>query len=263
MGKSRKLVKTLNKIKKLRSRKIRAKKIKSKKYKKQKKQLLIGGWDKTDPDFIAHEEESKKYTTNFVDNLLQGLLLNINKKYSQDFKTLNEALRFIKTLSPGELTDDFNYDLPKFSIIPKGTVFYRRQKTNSFDSVSREIWLDYTGTISLSPFSYLKDTNKEYTPEYLTNTIQYFGEFLMKFEVNKDLLILHFPLNVSSYSEFPVRYICTYAHLDICVDGYTLDYLKYNPNDIYNKLPSLNGYRELCILNARNVDLVESISTKI
>lgn len=80
------------------------------------------------------------------------MLENINSKFNKQFQTLKETLAYIRTLKKDELNDDFNYDLPKFSIVPEGTTFYRRQRTESFDSVNRPIWLDYTGTMSLKPF---------------------------------------------------------------------------------------------------------------
>jgi hypothetical protein len=238
--------------------KIRIKKKRSRKNKKQKNYLLKGGWDETDDDFIAYHDNLMKNMSNlgkFETKILQDLLSNINSRFSKEFTKLDEAIAFIKTLTTEELRDDLNYEFPKFSIIPEGTIFYRRQKTNSFNSLNRAIWLDYTGTMRLSPFSFLKDVNEEYTKDYLDKTINYFGEFLMKFKVTKNLLILHFPSYASSYLEVWVRHMCIDAQNPICVDGYTLDFLKFNPNSIYKKSKSLNGFRELCILNAENVSL--------
>jgi|LakMenE18May11ns_1017448.scaffolds.fasta_scaffold9704740_1 hypothetical protein len=252
MRKSRKSLKLRNK-KKTRSRKIRNKKPKNK---KQKTYLLKGGWNDTDADFIAFDDNEKITDLGiFENNILQDLLSNINNRFSKDFISLDRAISFINTLPPDELTDDFDYEFPKFSIIPEGTIFYRRQKTNSFDSINRPIWLDYTGTISSRPFSFLKDINEEYTQEYLDETTNEFGEFLMKFKTNKNLLILHFPSYASSFLESWVRYMCAYVKDPICVDGYTLDFLKFNPNSIYKQFKSLDGFRELCILNAKNVSL--------
>ena len=238
------------------------KKIRSRKNKKHKNYLLKGGWDKTDEDFIAYDKNLKENMSNleiFENKILQDLLSNINKNFSKEFTTLDEVITFIKSLNPEQLTDNFNYELPKFSIIPAGTIFYRRHKTNSFDdSRTNEIWLDYTGTISSRPFSFLKDINEEYTQDYLDETIKQFGEFLMKFEVKNNLLILHFPSYASSYVEGWVRHMCIHSRNPICVDGYTLDFLKFNPNSTYKKFRSLDGYRELCILDARNVSLVLS-----
>ena len=60
--------------------------------------------------------------------------------------------------------------------------------------------------------------------------------------------------------EYWVRAICRQG-LDICdCDGYTLDFLSYNLNDIYVDLPSLSNFRELCILNNRNVDVVRVVT---
>jgi hypothetical protein len=242
-----------------------------KKYLKEKKiikknYLLKGGWDETDVDFIAYKDNIIKNMPNlgqFERKILQDLLSNINSRFSKEFTKLDEAIAFIKTLKAEELRDDLNYEFPKFSIIPKGTIFYRRQQTNLFNRVDKDIWLDYTGTVSLSQFSYLKDVNEEYTKDYLDETIKYFGEFLMEIKVEENLLILHFPSSISSYLESWVRYMCIATDNPICVDGYTLDFLKFNPN--YNKsFKSLNGFRELCILKfqAQNVSLKSVISNK-
>ena len=256
----------MRKSKKILGLKIRnKKKIRSRKNKKQKSHLLKGGWEKTDGDFIDYDKYINENMSNlgaFRDKILNDLLSNINKRFSKKYTSLDEAIKFIKTLTPEELTDDFNYELPKFSIIPAGTIFYRRQKTDSFDKRNLEIWLDYTGTMSSNKFSFLKDTNTEYTEAYLNETIKHFGEFLMKFKVEENLLILHFPTYATSYLEGWVRHMCG-DNNPICVDGYTLDFLKFNPNSIYKKFKSLDGYRELCILDDKKVSLETVISKKI
>ena len=91
---------------------------------------------------------------------------------------------------------------------------------------------------------------------HLDKTKEYFGNFLMKFKTNKDLLILHFPSYATSYLESWVKYVCIISENNMCVDGYTLDFLKFNPNEIYKDLNIVEGVRELCILNAQNVSLV-------
>jgi hypothetical protein len=230
--------------------------------KNHKNYLLKGGWDKTDPDFINNDNYRRLNMSNlgnFERKILIDLLYNINKNFNKNFTNLDEARTFIKTLPPEELIDDFDYEFPKFSIIPKGTIFYRRQKENTFRSVNRPIWLDYTGTMSASPISFLKDTNTKYTQDILNETINHFGKFLMKFRVNEDLLILHFPSYVFSNLETWVNYMCVYTRDKNCVDGYTLDFLKFNTNPIYSNFESLDGYRELCILDAQKVSLIDII----
>ena len=228
--------------------------------KNHKNYLLKGGWDKTDPEFINNDNYRRLNMSNLGDfekKILNDLLNNINKKFNTIFENLDEARTFIKRLTPEELIDDFDYEFPKFTIIPKGTIFYRRQKENTFRSVNRPIWLDYTGTMSASPpISFLKDTNTKYTQDILNETINHFGKFLMKFRVNEDLLILHFPSYVFSNLETWVNYMCVHTRDENCVDGYTLDFLKFNTNPIYNNFESLDGYRELCILDAQKVSLI-------
>jgi len=227
--------------------------------KNHKNYILKGGWDKADLEFINNNNFKKFFLSsfgNFENKIFEDLLNNINKKFKKDFTNLDEARTFIKTLTPKKLKDDFNYELPKFSIIPKGTIFYRRQKIDTFRSENRPIWLDYTGTMSLSTISFLKDTNTEYTQDILNETINHFGKFLMKFRVNEDLLILHFPSYVFSNLESWVNYMCVHTRNENCVDGYTLDFLKFNTHSIYKNFESLDGYRELCILDAQKVSLI-------
>jgi hypothetical protein len=225
---------------------------------KNKKQK--GGWDKEDADFVKYYEETLgKDMQNlglFEKKILKDLLLNINDVYKQEFKKIEYALTYIRGLDNDDsrLIDDYNYDFPKFSIVPKGTIFYRRQKTET--KPNRQVWLDYTGTMSSIPFSFLQETNEKYTVEHLNRTKEHFGNFLMKFKVKKDLLILHFPSYATSYLESWVKYMCVVSENKMCVDGYTLDFLKFNPNEIYKDLNIVEGVRELCILNAENVSLV-------
>jgi hypothetical protein len=123
------------------------------KNKKPKTPTTKGGWDKSGTEFKTYISGLKIGNLyDFEKKILEGLLENINSKFNKQFQTLKETLAYIRTLKKDELNDDFNYDLPKFSIVPEGTTFYRRQRTESFDSVNRPIWLDYTGTMSLKPF---------------------------------------------------------------------------------------------------------------
>ena len=134
------------------------------KNKKPKNQLQRGGWDKRGTEFNTYMSGLNiENLLVFEKYILKGLLENINIKFNKKFKELNETIAYIRTLNKEELKDDFNYDLPKFSVVPSGTTFYRRQKTESFDSVNRPIWLDYTGTMSLNPFIFLIESCNIYT----------------------------------------------------------------------------------------------------
>jgi hypothetical protein len=226
---------------------------------KNKKQK--GGWDKKDRDFIEYNNTLRRdmpYLDWFESKILKELLLNINTVYDQKLKKIDDTLPYIRGLDSNDsrLIDNYDYDLPKFSIVPNGTVFYRRQKTATFNSVKKPIWLDYTGTMSSIPFSFLKETNEKYTVGHLDKTKEKFGNLLMKFETKIDLLILHFPSYATSYLENWVKHMCINSENNMCVDGYTLDFLKFNPNKIYKELNIVEGVRELCILNAQNVSLV-------
>ena len=235
---------------------------------------ITGGWERTDPDYIEYKENvlSTKLRSlgTMEDTLTKELIENINEKFGTDFKStdrmfnhIDDIIRFIReqTVERPELfIDDFNYERIKFTIIPRGTRFYRRQTVNSFNNRSRSpVWLDYTGTMSNTPFSFLKDTNEIYTQQYLDNVKQRFGKYLLELETVKDLLIINFPDYVSSFMEAWIRRICIEQESTTCVDGYTMDVLRFNPNDVFKNLPSLSGFRELCINDANNLRYVKSI----
>lgn len=197
-------------------------------------------------EYIKSKFENKTYNKNPINdayNAIQYLRKNIN-----DENIINE------------FKDDLNYDNPKYSILPEGTIFFRRQITENFDNTEyfRPIWLDYTGTIG-SGVSFLKDTNDKYTQKYLDATISKFGNYLFKIKTTKPLIIFHHPSMIYSNSEFIVRNECIYLDTPYCAyaDGYTLDFLQFNPNEIYKDKDSLDGFRELCILNCGNLIKVE------
>ena len=269
---------------------------KSKRKNTRKKNTKKGGWKKTNADFVEYMEfiEGSIPALRYFDSKLElELFENIRAKYpeiesfqdmvpqielykkKQDpthtyFELLKGIIPFIKTLPIEALQDDLDYTLPKFTIIPAGTVFYRRHKENSFvhgHNINLErlgspkIWLDYSGTIGSKHLSFLKNTNASLTKEYVNVAKAEFGPYLMKFRVNKNLLIFHYPSYVTSFAEGWPRYHC-YHNYGFCangIDGYTLDFLKFNPNEGYRNLPILEGFRELCIYDNRNVELIESI----
>lgn len=257
MKTSKKRTKKRNKNKKIVQKTLKQK---QKHKHKHKKLLSRGGWNESDEDFRKHLDYIKSTMPDvgvFRGKIEADLLESINSSFNTTYKTIEDAIKYIRTLNSHELIDNYEYDVPKISIIPAGTIFYRRQKTEIFESINKEIWLDYTGTMSVSQFSFLNDYNEKYTKEQYDETTKYFGEYLMKFRVKQDLLILHFPSYVSSYVESWVRYMCTYTQAHACVDGYTLDFLKFNPNKIYSKFESLDGFRELCVLDARNMEYIK------
>jgi len=267
---------------------------KSKRKNTRKKNTKKGGWKKTNADFVEYMKlvDANFPTLGYFGSKLElDLFENIIVKYPEiesfqdmgskielyktkkdptytNFELLKGIIPFIKTLPMEALQDDLDYTLPKFTIIPAGTVFYRRHKEDSFvhghektKKGSPVIWLDYSGTVSSKHLSFLKNTNASLTKEYVNVAKTDFGPYLMKFQVNKNLLIFHYPSYITSFAESWARYHC-YHYFGFCangIDGYTLDFLKFNPNEGYKNLPILEGFRELCIYDNRNVDLIESI----
>jgi hypothetical protein len=111
------------------------------------------------------------------------------------------------------------------------------------------------------------ESNAEYTSKYYKNTKNYFGKYVMKFKTNHNLLIINYSKEITASREAAIRKACKRGEpYDVCpegVDGYTLDFLKYNPNDPYKDLPILDGYRELCLFDVNMVDLVETYENEI
>ena len=232
---------------------------------------IFGGWEVTDPDFIEYQEnELIPKLNNIMDletTLSNELVSTTNEKFGTRFENTSNRLsvlyklvEFIRDKSkenPELFLDDYNYNHIKFTIIPKETMFYRRQTTPTFYNTSHApVWLDYTGTMATTPFSFLKDTNEIYTQEYLDKVKARFGVDLLILRPKKDLLIINFPYYVTSYLECFIRRLCVEMDNDTCVDGYTMDLLQFNQNEIFKPLPSLTGFRELCVLDARNLEFV-------
>jgi hypothetical protein len=236
---------------------------------------LRGGWEKTDSDFIEYEKNELRPKVNTIGNLnktlSEELVVTTNEKFGTSFENkednlsrLDDLVAFIREKSNenSELfQDDFNYNHIKFTVIPRGTMFYRRQTVPTFNNNSYvPVWLDYSGTMANTPFSFLKDTNEVYTQEYLDKVKTYFGDYLLQLRTKKDLLIINFPYYVTSYIECFIRRICVDLEIETCVDGYTMDLLQFNPNKIFKSLPSLSGFRELCLLDARNLEFVQLVT---
>ena len=235
---------------------------------------LRGGWEKTDHDFIEYEQNELRPKVNTIGNLnktlSEELVTTTNEKFGTSFENkekelsrLDDLVAFIRGKSnenPELFQDDFNYNHIKFTVIPRGTMFYRRQTIPTFNNSHTAVWLDYSGTMANTPFSFLKDTNDVYTQEYLDKVKTYFGDYLLQLRTKKDLLIVNFPYYVTSYIECFIRRICVDMDIETCVDGYTMDLLQFNPNKIFKSLPSLSGFRELCLLDAVNLEFVKLVT---
>jgi hypothetical protein len=124
---------------------------------------LVGGWEKTDPDFIEYQENELVPKVNnigdFNKTLSDELVLTTNEKFGTNFvnkknnlSELDDLIAFIREKSkenPELFIDDYNYNRIKFTIIPKGIMFYRRQTIPTFNNTShapygliiRGLWL--------------------------------------------------------------------------------------------------------------------------
>ncbi len=175
----------------------------------------------------------------------------------------------------------------------KESIFQPNTTTGQQKSVfktNNAIWLDYTSRLEpdqpqtrqsflLDPRSYKvkiqeNSRNKEFIQNSLTNrkyvkgAIHEFGPYLIEFRTTKPLVIMHFPTryedpsdpnNYWAYDEYYLRYIFDHSHLFSYIDGYTLDFLYYNPNDIYKNLPPLPHYRELYLENGEGLEVISQV----
>ena len=220
-----------------------------KKKRRSYRKSVKGGWNEDDATFIEYKSSLTTYLGELENKLKTDLITYSNNRYSTNFTNVDEIIQFIKSkrIPIEQLQDDLNYEYPKYSVIPMGTSFYKAQRTPVYQT-HPPLWLDYTGTIGNPPFSFVTDKNNRYTQLFLNKTREHFGNYIVKYALKEDLVILHLPLYITSFSESRIRHICTHMKSSMCADGYTCDYLTFNPNPIYKNLPSLPGFRELCIV---------------
>lgn len=201
----------------------------------------------------------------------------------------------LSTMNPDKLIDNNIYTSLKFTILKQGTILYHRQMEQFYppplmkpDGIPPIIpfWCDYTGRIDsitnqpvghsflLDPSVPPLDINYpiELQRKYYDKTVNHFGKYLLKSKVNKDLFIIHFPIDygnlygnsIPSTFESIIKYFCVPSY-DIpysesyCVDGYTLDFFTLAPISIYYGLSDMHGYREICILDKTNLTPLECI----
>ena len=241
-----------------------------------KRRKLRGGWEESDEDFVNYRRNVMDPEFPNLGGVQRTMTIELitwaNSKFNlglpdnDDFQSveIETIIRFLRNTvmkeNPTLLTDDLNYDITKFSVIPQGTRFYRRMKTDKYNPNRPDpAWFDYTATMSESKFSFLKDTNERFTQQYLDRTINHFGNYLYEFEVTNDILIIDFPSRLVSYFETYIRRMCDESRSSVCVDGYTMDFLKYNTKPVYKPLPSIDGLRELCILDPKNFRMIRMI----
>jgi hypothetical protein len=176
------------------------------------------------------------------------------------------------------LVDDYDYSLPKYSFVNENTTFLRRRFSkknimNQTYSSNKNVWLDYSSSYKESFLVHKIDENEETAQNRFEEIVNYFGNYVGKVNPKKELFIFHFPDAIPSFLEGKSRKDCTMVYSMYCagsayndykiVDGYTHDFLTYNPNDIFKDLPSLEGYREICVYDYSNLvhEPVESVTT--
>jgi hypothetical protein len=214
---------------------------------------------------INYEENKKKF-----DQYLEKSYPNMDKferelkismgipNYSQNFPHLYQPI------------DDGNYTKIKWSTIPVGTFLLHRQSNDNWNQ-NRPLWCDYTGRIQVAhdaPIA-IKDSfllQPFYDITIEGNRLFDFGDSLMIFQVIKELNIIHFPfINDFTTSEFNVpasyeswiKHLCVHDENEICLNGYTMDFLTFYKSEGRNPLPTGFGtyfphYREICILGKYN-----------
>ena len=238
-----------------------------------------GGWKNTNKNFELYKQTKYGKVANFFElmNIVLNDIREALKKLFGDKPLPGFEKRTATTITNFELSDEYDYRnlfdyIPyeddgdysqlKWTKIKAGTIFYRRQKTTDFERIKwRDVWLDYTSRINNSytpKKSFLiEQLNENINNTRIQSTKAYFGKYLLKLKANKDLIVLHFPDAISSYTEDFIRRLAYERQTYLSsIDGYTLDFLEFNPNKIYKNLPSIKGYRELKLHNTDVLDLV-------
>jgi hypothetical protein len=114
---------------------------------------------------------------------------NIKKLYKNLKEQFIEYLNFLDIDKiPTHEKDDGDYRKIKYTILPKGTFLRFRSHKRIKHLEDRPIWADYSYTTGKLSFL---DEDKDYSKgmEY------YFGEYMNLIQLQKDLVILHWPVN--------------------------------------------------------------------
>ena len=161
--------------------------------------------------------------------------------------------------------DNGDYSIAKFTVVEPGTLLYRRQPSDDFSTEVRRRYFNYSGRtdpgeVEGTRISFLKSAQPPLTQDYYNGVVREFGSYLFTIRVKEPLLILHIPDTLPSFFEHRIQYAVDYVSGVLpFIDGYTLDFLQWNPNKIYKDLPSLRGFRELVVRNAANKMEVVSV----
>jgi hypothetical protein len=264
-----------------------------------KKSIKKGGWQNTNEAFVIHKAHHADVLQlgAIIGNMILEYLLKVAPQtvprselinpdkfiyFAENYNYRQLASHLMMNSSKRPLMiDNEDYSKFKLSVIPTGTIFLRRQKNEKLKK--NDIWLDYSARIEPGEkrykYSFLLDptqqedtanTNQVYgqNTTYFRRAKDYFGNHLLIYKTTKPLVVFHFPVNYENpsninnlwaYNEHFIRYYFSYLHWFGKVDGYTLDFLYYNPNQIYKNLPVIKNYRELYLSNNTGLELVEII----
>jgi hypothetical protein len=236
----------------------------------------VGGWNET--NFQAYKETPYGKITKIgefeellINDIRKGLINLLGENtplpgYEQKTPTSisNHELKFSydyrNLINSVPDFDDGDYSQLKWTKIKAGSVFYRRQQTKQFNRETwKDVWLNYSSRNNTRKSFLIEQLNENANNSRLKSTIGKFGPHLLKLKTTKDLLVIHLPDTITSYAEYYIRYFNyrTEYKMFLSVDGYTLDFLKFNPNPIYKELPSISGYRELKLHSTSALEVVE------
>jgi hypothetical protein len=156
-----------------------------------------------------------------------------------------------------------------YLILPAGSRFYKIAKTlnpklneDGTFYLDGEIWLDYSGRPGNGLPSFTKNTFEHYNEAIYDATVQYFGSYLWTVETTKPLIVLYTNYPITSVLESRFRRFCEQNGVIPCldVDGYILDLMYFNSNDIWLPMNGQQyGVKELKINRSHNLKLLESI----
>ena len=181
--------------------------------------------------------------------------------------------KFLSGIPKETLVDDNIYKLFKFTILKKDTILYTRIKKPinnimTFDYMGREENMvrnnhSFLETPLKKPLdnSYLLDLQNL----YYKKTVELLGNTMYKFKIVNDLFILHFPIDysnlhsINAITAFFKKYINTIPCFKYC-NGYTIDCFTFNED--YGDLKNMYNYREICIYDPANIELLGSAKVK-
>lgn len=220
--------------------------------------------NETDPNY-QEAVNNLQNMTNFTntDMIIKKMQTVLNAKCKKKESEINDIMeeRDKKTLIDNIIisdNDDGNYNELKYTKIPAGTYFYRRQNGSEWRT-NREIWFDY-----FSKHAKVTDTSNTFLTGRLWNTFLKgkFGPDLTLYRLKQDVIVLHFPfnvhrkldLNVCAKFEYFIRWFANVDYMRWAIHGYTADCLTYYNCKTFETKDCIYepNHRELCLLRDVN-----------